>query len=168
MSSVLNEMLKLLSDEDKIVFEQLSEKLKKIDGDLSQLSDDEKNLIQQMERKYGDQINQTHDTFKAAGGEFDILATPFAQHVRQILARDLGEQFPEEAQAIQFAFDNKWMPVDCQDESLALGFYERFSQDINEANQWREDLVGVDSDKKMAVGLAWFMVIFKLQEQFGN
>ena len=166
MNSVLNEMLKLLSDEDKIIFEQLSEKLKTIGGDLSQLSDEEKRLIQDMESKYGEQINQTHDNFQDQSDELDILSLPFAQHVRQVLARDLGEQFPEEAQAIQFAFENKWIPVDCQDESMALEIYERFEQDINEANQWREDMVGVNSDKKMAVGLAWFMVIFKLHERF--
>ena len=168
MNSVLNEMLKLLSDEDKKAFVQLSEKLQSIDGDISRLSKEEQELIRLMEKKYGDKINQTHQAFTSSEESIEILDVPFAQHVRQILARDLGEQFPEEEAAVQFVFENKWLPVDCQDESLVQDLFQRFEQDICEANQWREEMVGIESDKKMAVGLAWFMVIFKLNERLNG
>ncbi|TQV71376.1 hypothetical protein FLL45_19665 [Aliikangiella marina] len=167
MSGVLQEMLVLLSEEDRAAFEQLAQKMKQVNGDVSLLSVEDRQMIQLMEAKYGEQINQTHN--KANQFEnFDILELPFAQHVRQLLARDLGEKYPTEEDAVRFAFENKWLPVDCQDQNLVAELYERFGEDIKEMNQWRNEMVETQSDPKMALGLAWFMIIFKLNERLNG
>ena len=164
MSAILEQMLAQLSDEDKAVFNQLAERLAKVQGDVSQLSEEDRELISRMESKYGEKIRKSHE-HSASAKPLDILDTPFAQHVRQILARDLVNQFPLEEDAVRFAFENRWLPVDCQQDDLIDDLYSRFEEDINISNQWREDMVAVDQDKKMAIGLAWFMVIFQLNER---
>lgn len=167
MSEVLAKMIALLSDADKKVFEQLSEKLKQINGDLAKLTSEELNLIKQMEAKYGDKINQTNQQFQQTS-ELDLLEFPFAQYVRQVLARDLGDEFPQEEDAVAFAFNNKWLPLECQNENLVEELFSRFEDDITEINQWRNAMVEVKSDKRMAVGLSWFMVIFQLNQRFNG
>ena len=164
MSAILQQMLAQLSDEDKAVFNQLAERLAEANGDINLLSDEDRNLISSMETKYGEKIRQTHDQ-SATAQQLDILETPFAQYVRQILARDLVNQFPLEEDAVRFAFENRWLPVDCQQDDLIDDIYSRFEEDIKLSNQWREEMVAVAQDKKMAVGLAWFMVIFQLNER---
>ena len=167
MSEVLSKMIALLSDEDKKVFAQLSEKLKQANGDLAKLSAEELKVIKAMEVKYGDKINQANQQFQQTE-ELDLSEFPFAQYVRQILARDLGDEFPQEVDAVAFVFNNKWLPVDCQDENLVEELFTRFEEDITEINQWRDALVEVKADKKMAVGLSWFMVIFQLNQRLNG
>lgn len=168
MSGVLNKMLAELSEEDRLVFEELSKKLKQVNGDIERLSSEDIQLIQSMESKYGKAINQTHTEYQNKNEDFiqeDILDSSFAQQVRQILARDLAAKFPSEEEVVAFVFENKWLPIDCQDEKLANELYQRYEADILDANQWRNDLVDSSSDKKMALGLAWFMVVFQLNKR---
>ncbi len=170
MSDILTKMLAELSDDDRHIFDQLSNRLKQSGGDISKLSADDLELIKLMESKYGEAIEQTNKKFVAQNKvnekqTVNILDMPFAQQVRQILARELGAEFPLEEDAVAFVFENKWLPIECQDEKLAEDLYNRFEKDIVEANHWREELVDAASDKKMAVGLAWFMVIFQLHKR---
>lgn len=170
MSALLQKMMSHLSDDDRTVFAGLAERLSKVNGDVEQLSDDDLQLISDMEQKYGDQIRTSHESSLADNKvqEDSILDTPFAQHVRQILARDLVNEIPMEEDAVKFVFDNKWLPIDCQDDDLVADLFQRFEDDIKLCNRWREDLVTVEEDKKMALGLAWFMVIYKLNERLNQ
>ncbi len=161
-------MIEQLSGEDKIVFSQLAETLNAVDGDISKLSKQEFELIAQMEAKYADKLSQFSDDMpieETSSGTLDILESGFASYVRQILGRDLKEQFPNEEDAVKFAYQNKWIPEDFRDPASALQIYSDYEQDIGEANQWREDIVGVESDKSMAVGMTWFMVVYQLNER---
>lgn len=168
MKNVLNKMIKQLSDEDKVIFSQLAEKLNAVDGDISKLSKQEFELISQMETKYADKLSFIGDDLPGetkSSDTTDILESGFASHVRQTLARDLKEQFPNEEDAVKFAFQNKWIPDDFRDPKISSQIFKDFKQDIGEANQWREDVVGIESDKSMAVGMTWFMVVYKLNER---
>jgi len=175
----LDKLMDLLSDEDRAIFAQLATKLKSVKGDINQLSPSDSQTIQQMEQKYADQFSQLDETTAVSElGEsqikqdsvdmVDLLQTPFAEKVRQLLVRDLKDNFPKEADAAQFAFNNKWLPVDLKDPTEIEKIFNEFKQDISEANHWREDLVGIDSDKTMAVGLTWFMVIFQLNQRLNS
>jgi len=172
MSNVLEKMIAQLSEDDKQVFEALSLRLKQVKGDINLLSEDDIKLIQQMEKKYGDSISSVGqasiDNSKSNTPAVNILDTPFAAQVRQIIARDLGAKFPQEEDAVAFIFENKWLPVDCQDKSIANDLYQNFELDIREANQWREDLGDKSQDKSMALGLAWFMVIFQMHKRLSE
>ena len=139
--------------------------MKSVNGDIGRLSSDELNLIQVMEKRYGDKINQSTAGMSKPKVDFDILTTPFAEFVRKILTRDLGHEFSEEEAVVAHVFNNKWLPIDCQDEELVDSVFERFEADIVEANQWREDLVATAKDKRMAVSMTWFMVIFQLHKR---
>ena len=174
MSSILTKMLAQLSDDDKQVFEELSHRLKQVNGDISKLTADDIKLIQSMESKYGESIGQVNKEQVKPGLEEGILGTGFAQHVRQIIARDLGAKFPLEEDAVAFVFESKWLPLDCQDKELSDNLYNKYEMDINEANQWREDLVDEakegsnEETRKMALGLAWFMVVFQLYKRLSE
>ena len=170
MSNVLFNMLSALSDADKKSFEDLSKRLKVVKGEISLLSKDDLKLIESMEKRYGDKIrNVKHNTSeKNNSTKAELLDTPFAIQVRQIIARDLGAKYPLEEDALTFVFENKWVPVDCQDKALVEDLYQRFETDINEANQWREELGDVVTDKAMAVGLAWFMVVYQLYKRLNS
>jgi len=168
MSNVLTQMIEQLSEEDKKSFAQLAKKLKDLGGDVSKLAKDELDLIAQMEVKYADKfadldIEDKPETEQKTPD--DILKSSFASYARQILARDLNSQFPKEEDAVRFAFQNKWLPNEVKENISAEQLFEDYKQDICDANQWREEVVGVESDKRMAVGLTWFMVIFKLNER---
>ena len=174
MSNVLQKMFNQLSEADRSLFNSLAEKLKQAKGNIDLLSQEDMETIKLMEKKYASKINQVafSESLKQSSAiepevidEFELLATPFAQHVRQLLARDLGNEFPTEEEAVIYAYENKWLPIDCQNEELALKFFQRFEQDILKANQWRSEFSEISKDAKMSLGLAWFMVIFQLHER---
>lgn len=175
MSNMLNQMLTVMSEEDRIMFDQLSKRLSQVNGDISQLSKDDLLFIQSMEKKYGSQIDSAHkqslsseSLSKHSTLSADFLEMPFSKHVRQVLARHLGSQFPQEEEAVSYAFENRWIPNELKAQELIDELFSKFELDIYEANQWREDIIPTESDKKMAVGIAWFSVIYQLHQRFSN
>ncbi len=170
MSSMLEKMLAVMSEDDRIIFEQLSKRLFEAKGDPAQLTQSDLQIIQQMEKKYGHQIDQAHkqssqSTAQKTQAVVDFLETPFAQHCRQVLARHLGSQFPQEQDAVAHAFESRWIPEEMKNEVFIEELFEKFEPDIYQANQWREDIVPTKTDQKMAVGIAWFSVIYQLFER---
>ena len=169
MKKVLEKMIAQLSAEDKGVFEKLAIKLEEVDGDISKLTKDELAIISDMESKYAERLSEISiEPTEAAAQEQPLLETSFGAYVRQLLARDLKEQFPQEEDAVRFAFQNKWVPQDLKEAKQAQKVFDDYQQDICEANQWREEVVGVESDKSLAVGLTWFMVVFQLNERLNS
>ncbi|MCF6193957.1 MAG: hypothetical protein L3J46_06455 [Kangiellaceae bacterium] len=167
MKQMLKNMIAQLSEEDKVVFSQLAEKLNKTDGDISQMSDDELSIISLMESKYSDKLSQISATYADSNPneQDNLLSTTFASFVRQLLARDLKEQFPHEEDAVKFAFQNKWIPEEIKNKDSASKIFVDYEKDICDANQWREEVVGIESDKSMAVGMTWFMVVYQLHQK---
>lgn len=183
MNNILEKMIKQLSGEDKKQFSQLASRLNEVDGDVSKLSEEEIKFISSMEDKYANKFSKLNlsesveqeeatisentdsvnaDSVVLNSVDSDLLESGFAQFARQLLSRDLKEQFPKEDDAIKFAFQNKWLPQDFKDTESAEKIFLDFEKDICEANQWREEVVGVESDKRMAIGMTWFMVIYQL------
>lgn len=165
MKEVLEKMIAQLSDEDKILFGQLAAKINENNGDISKLSPSEFELIAKMETKYADKLSKFKPEISEETKDNNILETGFAQFSRQVLAKELKENFPNEEDAVTFAFNNKWIPEVFKDKENAEKIYTDYEQDICEANNWRHDVVGVDSDKVMAVGMTWFMVIYQLHQK---
>lgn len=99
--------------------------------------------------------------------EFPLLKTEFALYVKDMLLRELGEQFSSLKATVSYAFEQKWIPQELQNPDVCETLFERFFSDIEQANQWRYELQGqkVDSsNKSMAVGLTWFMYVFQLKQ----
>lgn len=165
MKQLFNKMYLQLSADDQKKFQDILAKLKQLNGDISQLAEEERQLIAAMQTKYTPDGKAMQQQLSSAGDSVDFLTLPFAEQVKQILARDLSNQFPRQDEAIAFAFNHKWLPLECQNQDLIDEFYARFEEDIIEINQWRNDLLETKSDKRMAVGLAWFMVVFQLHKQ---
>jgi len=163
MKELLDKMLSQLSEQDKLVFAQLAEKLSEADGDVDKLSKDEMAIISRMESKYAGKLKTL--PMDEPVRPFDLLETGFASYARQILAKDLNTRFPKEEDAIEFVYQNKWTPESFRDRSSAEKIFDQYLNDICQANQWREELLGVESDKVMAVGMTWFMVIYQLHQK---
>ncbi len=168
MKQLLQQMIAQLSDEDKVIFGQLATKLQEVNGNVDQLSPQELAIVKEMEAKYADKLSQVQPVSTTEPESTDLLETGFASFVRQMLARDLKERFPAEEDAVRFAFQNKWIAQELKDPKLAQKIFDDYSDDISEANQWREEVVGVESDKGMAVGLTWFMVVFQLHQRLNS
>jgi hypothetical protein len=165
MKEVLEKMIAQLSDEDKVLFSQLAEKIDQLGGDISKLSKQELDLIAKMETKYAEKLSQFKPEVTENKPAKDLLDTGFASFARQVMAKDLKDSFPNEEDAIQFAFNNKWIPESFKDVNTAEKIYSDYEHDICEANNWRKEVVGVESDKVMAVGMTWFMVVFQLNQK---
>lgn len=165
---MLQEMIAQLSQKDKIVFSQLAKKLQEVDGDVTKLSQQELAIIKEMEVKYAEKLKSVQQKAQIETENADLLETGFAGLVRQLLARDLKERFPQEEDAVRFAFQNKWIAQELKDSKIAQKVFADYTDDISEANQWREEVVGVESDKIMAVGLTWFMVVFQLNQRLNS
>ncbi|NVJ61215.1 MAG: hypothetical protein HWE27_12545 [Gammaproteobacteria bacterium] len=184
LANHLERLKQLLSEDDLAAFERLSEKLKTIGGDFSLLSESERALIAKMEQKYGDAIQEEAiadaDTVLNAtpaepqartGGavapeSLPLLKTEFAEYVKDMLLRELP-QMKDLKQAVNYAFEQKWIPQELQNPDVCETLFERFFSDIELANQWRYELMGekVDSNNKtMAIGLTWFMYIYQLKK----
>lgn len=168
MKEMLKEMIAQLSDEDKVIFSQLTKKMEEVDGDINQLSPQELAIIQEMEVKYADKLKSVQQAAQSEIKNTDLLDTGFASFVRQMLARDLKERFPQEEDAVRFAFQNKWIAQELKESAAAQKVFEDYTDDISEANQWREEVVGIESDKGLAVGLTWFMVLYQLNQRLNS
>ncbi len=180
----LDRLKSLLSDEDLKKFEQLSQRMSQLGGDFSKLTEGELELIAEMEKKYGDEIHATAvenveevvDTTDAEGAvqenavvpdEFPLLKTEFAGYVKDMLLRELGDRFSDLKSSVNFAYENKWIPQELQNQDVCETLYERFFSDIERANEWRYQLQGQRADttnKTMAIGLTWFMYVFQLKQ----
>lgn len=180
----LDRLKSLLSDEDLKKFESLSQRMSQLGGDFSKLTESELELIAEMEKKYGDEIHATAvenveevvDTAEAddvvqdnavVPDEFPLLKTEFAGYVKDMLLRELSDRFSDLKSSVNFAYENKWIPQELQNQDVCETLYERFCSDIERANEWRYQLQGQRTDtsnKTMAIGLTWFMYVFQLKQ----
>lgn len=163
MKELLSKMMSQLSDQDKLIFTQLAKKLNNANGDINKLSEEERDVVAKMESKYSSKLEKVQ--FDNSLNSFNLLETAFSSYARQILAKDLNARFPKEEDAVEFVYQNKWLPEAFKAQSSAEKIFEDYLNDICQANQWRDDVVGVESDKLMAVGMTWFMVIYQLHQK---
>lgn len=176
----LERLKQLLSEEDRVLFEQLNQRVKQLDGDFSALSDEERAFVAQMEQKYGDQIramavehadevvNPGQDGVQpVVKDEFPLLKTEFAQYVKDMLLRELQEEHKDLKSAVTYAYETKWLPQELRNPDVCETLFERFFSDIETANQWRYEFQGQKTEsnnKTMAVGLTWFMYVYQLKQ----
>ncbi len=163
---------KLLSDDDQLQLENLAKKLQSVNGNFELLDDKDKALIIALEKKYGHAFGQTIkekdelqdiEFFK---NSYKMLDTEFGTYVKNMLTRELREQFSTFESMVQYAYDKKWMPAELQNPDVCETLFERFFSDIDKANQWRNQLSDASydmTDKNMAVGLTWFIYIYQLK-----
>jgi hypothetical protein len=184
----LERLKQLLSEEDRVRFEQLNQRINQLNGDFSALNEQERAFVAQMERKYGDKIramalehaeevvadNTNHvedeqSQHSVVKDEFPLLKTEFAEYVKDMLLRELKEEHRDLKAAVTFAYQSKWLPQELRNPDVCETLYERFFSDIERANQWRFELQGKQADenssnKTMAVGLTWFMYVYQLKQ----
>lgn len=169
MSDQLQAMLSVLSEQDRETFEQLAEKVKQVAGDLSQLSPADLALIETMEAKYQEQIQQAHQESGREVVRPDILFTEFADFVRRRLQDEFGHLGDGHADLVKQAFEQKWLPMDFKDDSIALEIYSDFEEDIQKICHFSEiGEAAKDKEPKVLLGLAWFMVIYQLNLEVQN
>ncbi len=96
-----------------------------------------------------------------------FLRTPFVALVKDTLNAELCRHGGSLADAIGYAFRHKWLPEQWKDAQFCEQLFLKYKMEIESHNAWRADLEAVhkiNEDKRLAVGLAWFNTIFRLQQ----
>lgn len=96
-----------------------------------------------------------------------FLQTEFVAFVREVLNRDWCARGGTLQDAVLHAFEQKWLPDELRDEAVCAQLYRRYQRDIDQANGFRQGLAGnkeLVGDKRMALGLAWFTTIYKMNQ----
>lgn len=96
-----------------------------------------------------------------------FLQTEFVAYVREVLNRDWCARGGTLQDAVLHAFEQKWLPDELRDEATCANLYRRYQRDIDQANGFRQGLAGnqtLAGDKRMAVGLAWFTTVYKMNQ----
>ena len=88
-------------------------------------------------------------------------STDFGQYVVDQI-KTLCEGGSSLADAIRYAFHNKYIPMPLKDDSVCLTIYNRYQSEIDALNQKLESFDSMqDPDPKLVVGLAWFSMLFQ-------
>ncbi len=172
-----------LSDSQRNELENLIATLQRV-GDVYRLPDDDRlRLLQYAQLFAGDtaQSAATTDTTErieasttsapATQTSTQFLRTPFVAFVRETLNAELCTHGGSLADAIRYAFHNKWMPDQWKNEDTCQQLFTKYKMEIESHNAWRAQIESVhklNESKSLAVGLAWFNTIFRLQQLLDN
>ncbi|PCJ48837.1 MAG: hypothetical protein COA74_07575 [Gammaproteobacteria bacterium] len=171
-----------LSDEERPVFEDLLSRLVELDGNLDGLSDQDKQSLSGLAARHqvsSDLANQETlqaDVVSAAETstqETSIVSnvtetlrpmeTEFGAYLLDNINEHLCQSGASTADAVRYAFHNRWMPENLKNRDVCENLYYRFIDDIDEANRSLKEQSPskANNDIVVAVGLAWFTNLYR-------
>ncbi|RLA05704.1 MAG: hypothetical protein DRQ47_00445 [Gammaproteobacteria bacterium] len=170
-----------LSEAERPIFEQLLAKVKSLDGNIENLSaDDQAQLAELVARHNQSSAPNIHqqvmdDEFSAAvTSDVDTAKiskvtdiqrpseTEFGAYLLDCVNQSLCHGGASTADAIRYAFHNRWMPETLKNRDLCEELYYRYQDDIEQANQNINQHASSEAnqDPIVAVGLAWFTNLY--------
>ena len=183
-SDQIQALLAELSTDEQQEFEQLLLELKSVKGDLSQLSEEYQLTLTKLAQKHMPQPEEPKEAvdevrvasesitateiiddsnnavFAAAIPETSPIETPFGQYVIEQL-KTLCEGGSSLADAVRYAFHNKYLPYHLREELVCKDILQRYQADIlTIADSFKELESAHHADAKLLVGFAWFGVVF--------
>ena len=173
-----------LSAVERKTFEQLLARLEDLDGNIQDLSDDEKAELEQLVKNYNvaspesdmETFNVDEESLSANVSSDEIkvnnlsipeslapMESEFAVYLIDTINESLCQGGASTADAIRYAFHNKWMPEKLKNRDICEELYYRFVDDIEEANQAikQHSKTQASNDALVAVGLAWFTTLYQ-------
>lgn len=174
---------------DQLLLDRLLASLQAVGGELSALPAEDLRSLQELARRYADlpapvapgrqpPLEADAPDPESANGESAsapprlqanaaILRDPLILQVIEILRRDLCSGGVSLADAVIYAYGQKWVADELRAPETCAQFYTRFQREIDSINAGRIAIEGEDAvraDKMKAVGVAWFASIFRLQK----
>lgn len=168
------DVLEQMSDADREAFLLLLKKLRQVNNDLQQLSEQDRALMRDIGERNQSLfalLNQrtaserSDPQYAHSDVSPAILQSEFYLYMREILLREWCARGGSLEDAVLHAFQQKWLPEELKDDANCQKVFARYQRDIETANAFRksvEDAEVVMQNKKMAVGLAWFTTLYKL------
>ncbi len=175
-----------LAADDQLLLDRLLANLQAAGGELSALPADDLRSLQALARRYADlpaPVAPKRQLPVEPQDDADAVDTPASAprlqanaailrdalilQVIEILRRDLCSGGVSLADAVIYAYGQKWVADELRTPEGCAQFYARFQREIDSINAGRiavEGEAAVRADKMKAVGIAWFASIFRLQK----
>lgn len=178
-------LLALLTQDEQAAVTGVLQKLKNRANNVEQLDPEDKVLLANLARKYADELQAEAvepepeettpaDTAHHGSGNMHktlvssaFMQTAFAAFMREQLELFWCSSGASLTDAIRHAFANKWLPDELKLDLPCERIYGQYQRDIDAANAFRlavqNDAI-IAKDKRMAVGLAWFSYLYRMQQ----
>ena len=179
-STLLQSLMAELSETERSTFENLLSRLEELDGNLQDLTEDERAQLAQLSSSHSvsqpDNDTEDFDTLSAAVTSEHQTAnissvsetdrptdTEFGVYIIDSVNESLCQGGASTADAIRYAFHNRWMPEKLKNRDVCEDLYYRFYEDIEQANKQiqQHSPSNANNDTVVAVGLAWFTYLYQ-------
>jgi len=174
-----------LSESEQPIFEQLLLRLEQLDGNLELLSEEEQAKLAELVAHHNtsnaannpdSELTPDVDNELSAsvvvepqpGVIFDVTTeknpatTEFGAYLLDSINESLCQGGASTADAIRYAFHNRWMPETLKNRDICEDLYYRYFDDIDKANKsiQQHSPSHANNDTVVAVGLAWFTTLY--------
>jgi hypothetical protein len=169
-------LLSELSETERPIFEDLLIRIEQLNGDLSALSEEDKAKLSELVTSHNVSQNKIdlNSYIEPSAAETSVpqissftnisdikrpTETEFGAYLLDNINESLCQGGASTADAIRYAFHNKWMPDNLKNRDICEDLYYRYLDDIEQANK---SIQGnqVNKDTVVAVGLAWFTTLY--------
>jgi hypothetical protein len=191
----LSTLINSMSEQDKALFESLMQALKDANGELSDLSAEHQQALSQLAQKYNPELQASQaqraasEQYSQAVADFEttaavteapvepvvheyddkikVLDSAFGQLVISIVDEALCQGGASRADAIRYAFYNKFLPEKLKNRDYCETLYYRYDDEIQAALGKIEQQTKSkpSQDPLLAIGLAWFSFIYQAYQE---
>ncbi len=177
-------LLATLSAPEKKIFKHLLARLTQLNGKIEEFSDIEKQQLIELARnhqevlsesgfnlteKVSDSISADVSPVTESSSVSDtesfssILENEFGIYVLEKINDSLCKGGAGTADAIRYAFHNKWMPDNLKNRDICEELYYCLYDDIEKLNEniQQNTVSGANMDTVVAIGLAWFTTLYQ-------
>ena len=181
---LLSEWISKMSPDDQADFESLLTSIKSVKGDLSALSDEDAALLKRLSDTYNtdteSELSGSVDGMTANindpveepvvhefNDELTTLSSEFGQFVINTIDEYLCEGGASRADAIRYAFYNKFIPERLKDADYCETLFYRYEDEIKSSIESIEEKAENKPSRSalVAVGLAWFTFIYRAHQE---
>lgn len=179
-------LLSELTEQEQQQFEQLLDELKLVKGDMTQLSPEHQQMLAELAASHYEDDESQASEIDNTEVPLDVTATdtastdeeitptpapaevpdhsptdtPFGQYVVDHI-KTLTEGGSSMADAVRYAFHNKYLPPSLREEVICKDVLQRYQADILTLADSFKSLESAHlADAKLLVGFAWFAVVY--------
>lgn len=167
-----------LSDSDRQIFEELLARVEALDGNLQQLSADDQAKLSELVAKHNSSLAEqasetetlsaaeTPEQINVSVADITEIPNPATSEFGAFLLANIDEHLCQggasTADAIRYAFHNRWMPEKLKNRDICEDLYYRYIDDIEKANEkiQKHSASHASNDAVVAVGLTWFTTLY--------
>lgn len=173
----IQQLLAELSPEEQQDFQTLLDDLVAVGGDINKLPASDKARLASLASRHQQQPEQesaaSPEELTASEVVDEVAATAVDAPEQSPIQSDFGQYVVDQvktlceggsslADAIRYAYHNKYLPVALRDDQVCKDLLQRYQQDILDLAHSFKSLESAHlADAKLLVGFAWFAMIFQ-------